>query len=210
VRDEGRVGSQAVVIAGGVSGDGTRDVLGVEIGPSADGAFWLRFVRSLVARGLTGVQLVVSDAHKGLRQAIAAVLHGAGWQRCRVPFLRNALALVPKAAQTLAAAAIRTVFAQPTPAAARQQWRQVADGFRARWPRLACRGDPAGGGAAGRAAREWPVGRRSCGAESMARVRPEDAPPWRWRPTSHRRRGPRSPAPARTARIYTLDGTLTP
>ena len=136
VRDEGRVGSQAVVIAGSVRGDGTRDVLGVEIGPSADGAFWLRFVRSLVARGLTGVQLVVSDAHEGLRQAIAAVLHGAGWQRCRVPFLRNALALVPKAAQTLAAA-IRTVFAQPNPAAARQQWRQVADGFRARWPRLA-------------------------------------------------------------------------
>ena len=77
VRDGGRVVSQAVVIAVGVSGDGTREVLGVEIGPSEDGAFWLRFLRSLVARGLTGVQLVVSDAHEGLRQAIGAVLHGA-------------------------------------------------------------------------------------------------------------------------------------
>jgi transposase-like protein len=137
VRQDGRVVSQAVVVAVGVSAEGTREVLGVDIGPSEDGAFWLRFLRGLVARGLTGVQVVISDAHEGLRQAIGAVLHGASWQRCRVHFLRNALAVVPKGAQQLVAATIRTVFAQPTPEAARQQWRQVANGFRERWPRLA-------------------------------------------------------------------------
>jgi putative transposase len=137
VRDGGRVVSQAVVVAVGVTAEGVREVLGVDVGPSEDGAFWLRFLRSLVARGLAGVRLVVSDAHEGLRQAIGAVLHGAAWQRCRVHFLRNALAFVPKAAQPLAAATIRTVFAQPTAEAARRQWRQVADGFRARFPRLA-------------------------------------------------------------------------
>jgi transposase-like protein len=126
-----------VVIAVGVTGTGTREVVGVDIGPSEDGAFWLAFLRGLVARGLTGVQLVTSDAHEGLRQAIAAVLHGASWQRCRVHFLRNALALVPKAAQALVATTIRTVFAQPTAETARQQWRQVSDSFQSRWPRLA-------------------------------------------------------------------------
>jgi transposase-like protein len=91
----------------------------------------------LVARGLTGVQLVISDAHEGLRQAIGAVLHGASWQRCRVHFLRNALALVPKAAQPLVSATMRTVFAQPTAVQAREQWQRVVEGFQERWPRLA-------------------------------------------------------------------------
>ena len=137
VREAGRVVSQAVVIAIGVNAAGVREVLGVDVGPSEDGAFWLRFLRSLVARGLHGVRLVTSDAHEGLRQAIAAVLHGASWQRCRVHFVRNALALVPKGMQALVAATIRTVFAQPTAEQAREQWRRVADGFRERWPRLA-------------------------------------------------------------------------
>jgi transposase-like protein len=137
VRDAGRIVSQAVVIAVGVTTDGAREVLGVDIGPSEDGAFWLSFLRALVARGRSGVRLVISDAHQGLRQAIGAVLHGASWHRCRVHFLRNALALVPKGAQPLVAATIRTVFAQPTAEAARRQWRQIADGFRDRWPRLA-------------------------------------------------------------------------
>lgn len=136
-REDGRVVSQAVVIAVGVTAEGVREVLGVDIGPSEDGAFWLAFLRGLVARGLAGVRLVTSDAHEGLRTAIAAVLHGAAWQRCRVHFLRNALAFVPKAAAQLVAATIRTVFAQPTAEAARRQWRVVADGFRERFPRLA-------------------------------------------------------------------------
>jgi len=107
------------------------------VGPSEDGAFWLQFLRGLLARGLSGVQLVISDAHEGLKGAIAAVLQGASWQRCRVHFVRNALALVPKAAAQMVAATIRTVFVQPDAASAREQWRRVADGFRPRYPRLA-------------------------------------------------------------------------
>jgi transposase-like protein len=137
-RTNGRVASQAVVIAIGLNAaTGQREVLGLDVGPSEDGDFWLAFLRGLVARGLAGVQLVVSDAHEGLKAATAAVLHGSGWQRCRVHFVRNALALVPKSAQQLVAATIRTVFAQPEPEMARQTWRQVADGFCARYPKLA-------------------------------------------------------------------------
>ena len=86
---------------------------------------------------LAGVQLVVSDAHAGLKMALSAVLHGVSWQRCRVHFVRNALALVPKSAAQLVAATIRTVFAQPEHEMARQTWRQVADGFRLRYPKVA-------------------------------------------------------------------------
>ncbi|MBA3450256.1 MAG: IS256 family transposase, partial [Chloroflexia bacterium] len=92
--EHGRVVLQAVVVAVGVAADGVREVLGVDIGLSEDGAFWLAFLRSLVARGLRGVRLVTSDAHQGLTRAVAAVFHGAAWQRCRVHFVRNALALV--------------------------------------------------------------------------------------------------------------------
>jgi putative transposase len=137
VRDQGRVVSMAVVIAVAVRATGEREVLGLDVGPSEDGAFWLQFLRSLVARGLGGVRLVISDAHQGLKGAIAAVLQGAGWQRCRVHFVRNALALVPKSAAPMVAATIRTVFAQPDPVSAREQWRRVADNFRSRHERLA-------------------------------------------------------------------------
>ena len=137
VRRDGRVVSMAVVIAIGVRATGEREVLGLDVGPSEDGAFWLAFLRSLVARGLGGVRLVVSDAHQGLKGAIAAVLQGASWQRCRVHFVRNALGHVPKSAAQMVAATIRTVFAQPDPTTAREQWRRVADGFRSRYERLA-------------------------------------------------------------------------
>jgi transposase-like protein len=137
VRQDGRVASMAVVIAIGVNGDGQREVLGLDLGPSEDGAFWLAFLRSLVARGLGGVRLVVSDAHQGLKGAIAAVLQGASWQRCRVHFVRNALALVPKSAAAMVATTIRTVFVQVEADAAREQWRRVADNFRPRYARLA-------------------------------------------------------------------------
>ena len=136
-RQDGRVVSTAVVIAVGVKGDsGEREVLGLDVGPSEDGAFWRSFLRSLVARGLSGVRLVTSDAHRGLKGAIQAVLQGASWQRCRVHFMRNALSLVPKAAQQMVGATIRTVFAQPDAASARQQWRRVTEGFRGRFPKL--------------------------------------------------------------------------
>ncbi len=136
-RERGSVVSQAVVVAIGVTADGVREVLGVDVGPSEDGAFGLAFLRGLLACGLSGVRLVTSDAHQGLRAAIGAVLHGASWQRCRAHCVRDALALVLKAAQAMVAATIRTAFGQPTPEAARRQWREVADGVRARRPRLA-------------------------------------------------------------------------
>ena len=137
-RQDGRVASAAVVIAVGVNGEtGEREVLGLDVGPSEDGAFWTAFLRSLVARGLSGVRLVTSDSHRGLKSAVEAVLVGTSWQRCRVHFMRNALSLVPKAAQQMVGATIRTVFAQPDARSAREQWLRVSDGFRSRFPRLA-------------------------------------------------------------------------
>ena len=136
-RQDGRVANVAVVIAIGVNATGQREVLGLDVGPSEDGAFWTQFLRSLVARGLSGVKLVISDSHGGLKAAIAAVLQGSSWQRCRTHFMRNALALVPKATQQMVAATIRTVFVQPDSTSAREQWRRVADSFRSRFGRLA-------------------------------------------------------------------------
>jgi putative transposase len=121
-----RVVSQAVVVATGVRADGWREVLGFAVGDSEDGAFWTGFLRSLKARGLGGVQLVISDAHTGLKQAIAAVLLGSSWQRCRVHFLRNVLAQVPKGNAEMVAAAIRTVFAQPDAGHVRDQLDVIA------------------------------------------------------------------------------------
>jgi transposase-like protein len=136
-RQDGRVASTAVVVAVGVKAQtGEREVLGFDVGPSEDGAFWSAFLRSLVARGLSGVRLVTSDAHRGLKSAVEAVLVGASWQRCRVHFMRNALSLVPKAAQQMVGATIRTVFAQPDAQSAHQQWLRVSEGFRDRFPRL--------------------------------------------------------------------------
>ncbi len=137
VRIDGRVVPQAVVIAVGVRMSGERVVLGVDVGPSEEGAFWQQFLRSLVARGLQGVQLVISDSHEGLKGAITSVFQGASWQRCKVHFMRNALSYVPKTAQGLVATTIRTVFAESDPARARAQWRHVADSFRDRFERLA-------------------------------------------------------------------------
>jgi len=137
VRDNGRVVSQAIVIAIGVTATGEREVLGLDVGPTESGAFWLAFLRSLVARGLSGVRLVISDAHGGLKAAIASVLQGAAWQRCRVHFIRDVLAMVRKDAQQMVAATIRTVFVQPDATAARHTWRTVAESFRGRFPRVA-------------------------------------------------------------------------
>jgi transposase-like protein len=137
VRTDGRVVSMALVIAIGVNARGEREVLGLDVGASENGAFWLTFLRSLVARGLSSVRLVISDAHEGLKGAIAAVLHGASWQRCRVHWLRNAMALVPKSAQQMVGATIRTVFSQPDVLGTREQWERVAESFRGRFDRVA-------------------------------------------------------------------------
>jgi len=136
VREAGRIVSVAVIIAVGVNTDGVREVLGMAVGPSEAEPFWSSFLRSLMRRGLRGVKLVISDAHEGLKAAVAKVLK-ATWQRCRVHFMRNALAHAPKGQRQMVAALIRTVFAQDTEADARRQWRAVADQLRTKFPRLA-------------------------------------------------------------------------
>jgi transposase-like protein len=137
VRIDGRVVSQATVVAIGVTLDGERQILGVDVGASEDRGFWTAFLRSLVHRGLAGVRLVISDAHEGLKQAIRTVLTGAAWQRCRVHFMRNLLATVPQAMREPIAAIVRTVFAQPDHASAMTQLQKVSDGLRARFPQAA-------------------------------------------------------------------------
>jgi len=112
-RDGGRVVNICTAIATAVNANGQREILGIDVFTSEDGAAWTSFLRGLAARGLSGVRLVISDDHLGLKQAIAAVLPGAGWQRCRVHFVRNLLTRVPKSAQTLAATLVRSIFAQP-------------------------------------------------------------------------------------------------
>lgn len=112
-REGGRVVSVAVVVATGVRADGHREIIGLDVITQEDGAGWLEFLKSLVARGLSGVCLVVSDAHHGLRNAIDAALPGASWQRCRVHFMRNLLTRVPKSQQDLVATLVRTIFSQP-------------------------------------------------------------------------------------------------
>jgi len=125
-RVDHQVVSQAVVVAIGVRADGHREVLGVDVGDSENGAFWTAFLRSLKARGLGGVRLVIADAHLGLGQAVRTVFLGAGVQRCRVHFMRNVLAVVPKANAEMVAALIRTIFAQPDAGAVREQLHTVA------------------------------------------------------------------------------------
>lgn len=125
-RVAGRVVSQAVVIATGVSADGRREVLGSAVGDSETQDFWAEFLRGLRERGLHGVQLVISDHHRGLMNAVDAVMVGASWQRCRVHFMRNVLAKVPKGNTEMVAAAIRTIFAQPTGPLVRAQVETVA------------------------------------------------------------------------------------
>lgn len=129
--------SKAIVIATGVTRTGDREVLGLAVGDSEDGAFWTAFLRSLRARGLSGVRLVISDAHEGLKAAIGAVLLGAAWQRCRVHFLRNVLARIPKGSAEMVLAAIRTIFAQPDAAAVAEQLDEIVAKLTPRFPVVA-------------------------------------------------------------------------
>jgi len=137
VRQNHRIVSLAVVVAIGVRESGEREVLGLAVGGSEEAAFWQEFLRSLVRRGLSGVRLVISDAHEGLRKAIGEVLGGASWQRCRVHFMRNLLARVPQGDKSLVAAAVRTIFAQPHREAAGQQLDLVVQTMQPRWPKAA-------------------------------------------------------------------------
>jgi putative transposase len=137
VRQNHRIVSMAVVVAIGVQETGERSVLGFAVGGSEEASFWQEFLRSLVGRGLKGVRLVISDAHEGLKAALGQVLAGASWQRCRVHFMRNLLAHIPHADKSMVAAALRTIFAQPTRDAAGQQLAVVVSAMETRWPKAA-------------------------------------------------------------------------
>jgi putative transposase len=137
VRQNHRIVSMAVVIAIGVRESGERSILDLDIGASEEAAFWTSFLRRLVERGLRGVELAISDAHLGVQDAIRSVLSGASWQRCRVHTMRNILAHVSQRDKTMVAAAIRTIFAQPTITEARRQLREVLPTLEGRWPKAA-------------------------------------------------------------------------
>lgn len=126
-REGGRIVNVATVVATGVNADGHREILGVDVFTSEDGAAWLAFLRGLAARGLKGVGMFISDAHMGLRNAIAAVFPGAGWQRCRTHFMRNLLTRVAKTSQDMVATLVRTIFMQADPQAAREQHKRVVE-----------------------------------------------------------------------------------
>jgi len=136
-REGGRTVNVCVVHAVGVNRDGFRESLGLDVVTSEDGAAWLAFLRSLVARGLAGVKLVTSDAHPGLVDAIAATLPGAAWQRCRTHAMRNLLTRVPKSAQSFVATMVRTVFAQPDAETVHEQYRRIVDQLATRFPEAA-------------------------------------------------------------------------
>jgi putative transposase len=138
-RDQARkqVISRAVIVAVGITASGQREVLGIEVGDSEDEAFWTAFLRHLRERGLAGVKLVISDAHAGLKKAIARCFQGCGWQRCRVHFARNLLVKVPKASQDMVAAALRSVFVQQNEPAVEQQWDQVITMLTEKFPAAA-------------------------------------------------------------------------
>ncbi len=135
-RQGGRIVSVAAIIAVAANTDGRREIIGLAVGPSEAEAFWMDFLRSLDARGLAGVKLVISDAHSGLKAAISRVFD-TSWQRCRVHWMRNALAHVSKGQHTVVAAAIRQAFDQPDRLHAGETWRHVANQLRSRWPKLA-------------------------------------------------------------------------
>ncbi|MCS5694339.1 IS256 family transposase [Cyanobium sp. FGCU-6] len=132
-----QVCSRAVVVAMGVNADGRRELLGLQVGDSESEPFWREFLSGLKQRGLTGIRLVVSDAHVGLTKAVSRMFQGSSWQRCRVHFARNLLQTVPKAQQEMVAAALRSMFAQQGRSAVEEQWDQVTAMLTAKFPKAA-------------------------------------------------------------------------
>jgi putative transposase len=137
VREHGRTVNVHALVAVGVNADGGREVLGLDVASDEDGAGWLAFLRSLTARGLSGVRLIISDAHRGLVSAIGAALPGAQWQRCRTHYLRNLLVKVPKSAQPWVATLVRTIFDQPDATAVHAQFERVLDSIAQKFPAAA-------------------------------------------------------------------------
>ncbi len=137
VREEGRIVNIACAVACGVNADGHREILGMDVFTTETGAGWTTFLRGLVARGLSGVCLVVSDAHEGLKAAIAGALPGATWQRCRTHFVRNLLSKVPRSAQTMVATGVRTIFEQPDATQVVAQHARVVEQLVAKYPEAA-------------------------------------------------------------------------
>jgi transposase-like protein len=136
-REGGRIVNVACLVAVGVNDDGRREILGLDVVTTEDGAGWLAFLRGLRARGMKSVELVISDAHPGLKDAIASVLRGATWQRCRTHFIRNLLTRVPKAAHPIVATYVRTIFAQPDAESVREQLARTVEHLRSRFPKAA-------------------------------------------------------------------------
>ncbi len=134
VREEGRIVNVSVAVATAVNAEGRREIVGMDVGTSEDGAFWLAFLRSLSARGLSGVELVISDAHRGLTDAIATVFAGASWQRCRTHFMTNLLTRVPRSAQPWVATMVRTIYQQPSAKVVHSQLERVVDQLSERFP----------------------------------------------------------------------------
>ena len=170
-----------MVVATAVNGEGKREIIGMDVGTSEDGAFWLAFLRSLSARGLGGVELVVSDAHQGLRGAIAAVFGGASWQRCRTHFMTNLLTRVPRRAQPWVATMVRTIYQQPSPDEVHAQLDRVTDQLQNRFPQVASLLDEAGPDVPGLLQLPHsPTGRRSGPTthRSVSTRRSGDAPMW--------------------------------
>ena len=180
-REGGRTVNVCVVHAVGVNRDGFRESLGLDVVTSEDGAAWLAFMRGLVARGLSGVKLVSSDAHPGLVDAIASTLPGAAWQRCRTHFMRNLLTRVPKSAQSFVAAMVRTIFAQPDADMVREQHRRIVDQLDDPLPRR-------GGAARGGRARPARLHRLPEGALAAALVQQLARTAEQGDPPPHRRR----------------------
>ena len=144
VREDGRIVNVSVVVATAVNREGKREVLGIDVGTSEDGAFWLAFLRSLVARGLGGVQLVTSDAHQGLKDAIATVFAGASWQRCRTHFMTNLLSKIPRRTQPWVATMVRTIYQQPSPEEVHAQHHRMIGMLDERFPQAAALLEEAG------------------------------------------------------------------
>ena len=137
VREDGRIVNVSVAVTTGVNREGKREVLGIDVGTSEDGAFRLAFLRSLAARGLGGVELVTSDAHQGLKDAIARVFADASWQRCRTHFMTNVLSRVPRRAQPWVATMVRTIYQQPYPEEVHAQHARMVGMLDERFPQAA-------------------------------------------------------------------------